>query len=131
MDNIPTTGLVIKKVWLDYILSGQKTLEIRSSQTNKRGPIALIESGSGLIVGVCHLTGSHRIDTPELLIEATHKACIPDKNIITGFYKNPHAWHIENAYRLTNPVRYSHPKGAVIWVSLSQDVQAELATKLS
>ena len=39
-------ALIIRQPWLGLILSGKKTWEIRGSRTNKRGPIALIESGS-------------------------------------------------------------------------------------
>src|SRR5688572_8826355 len=49
-------GLVIRKQWLDLILAGRKTWEIRGSATRVRGPIALIESRSGTVVGVCKLT---------------------------------------------------------------------------
>lgn len=40
-------GLIIKKEWLDLILSGEKTLEIRGHDTRKLNePIYLLESGS-------------------------------------------------------------------------------------
>lgn len=45
-------GLIIKKKWLDLILSGKKTLEIRSSSTKKTGiPIYLLESVSKRVRG--------------------------------------------------------------------------------
>jgi hypothetical protein len=44
-------GLIIKKEWLDFILDGGKTWEMRSRPTKKRGDILLIQSGSGLVVG--------------------------------------------------------------------------------
>ena len=50
-----TRGLPIRTVHLDRILAGTKTWEIRSRATTKRGPVALIESGSGTIVGVCEI----------------------------------------------------------------------------
>lgn len=38
-------GLIIKKQWLDLILSGEKTLEIRGHDTKKLNePIYLLES---------------------------------------------------------------------------------------
>lgn len=47
-------GLIIKKKWLDLIMSGQKTLEIRGSRTSHAGEeIALLESGSQKIRGFC------------------------------------------------------------------------------
>ena len=49
------TGLIIRSPWIEKILAGEKTWEIRSSNTNVRGPIALIRGGSGLVVGTCDL----------------------------------------------------------------------------
>lgn len=49
-------GLLIKKNPLDMILAGRKSWEIRGSATRLRGPVALIESGSGTVVGTCELT---------------------------------------------------------------------------
>ena len=47
-------GLIIKKKWLDLILSGKKTLEIRGCSTKKTGvPIYLLESGSRRVRGTC------------------------------------------------------------------------------
>ena len=47
-------GLIIKKKWLDLIMSGKKTLEIRGCRTFHEGEeIALLESGSQKIRGFC------------------------------------------------------------------------------
>ena len=50
-------GLLIRAPWIDKILDGSKTWEIRGSHTYKEGRIALIESGTGTIVGVAELSG--------------------------------------------------------------------------
>jgi hypothetical protein len=50
-----THGLFIRKEWLDKILAGTKTWEIRGKATMRRGTIALIESKSGHVVGTCEL----------------------------------------------------------------------------
>ena len=49
------TGLIIRSPWIETILAGEKTWEIRSSNTNVRGPIARIRGGSGRVVGTCDL----------------------------------------------------------------------------
>lgn len=36
-------GLIIRQPWLDRILDGQKTWEIRGTNTQIRGPIGLIQ----------------------------------------------------------------------------------------
>jgi hypothetical protein len=48
-------GLLIRSPWIEEILRGRKTWEIRGSNTNIRGRIGLIRSGSGLVVGTCDL----------------------------------------------------------------------------
>jgi len=99
--------LIIKKKWIDLILSGEKTWEIRGHNTTVRGEIGLIESGSGLVVGECRLIdGSkecfnrHRVENWKEVVK----------------YKDPHAWVLKNAKRYKKPCPYVHPKGAVIWV---------------
>ena len=39
------SGLLIRSPFIDWILSGSKTWEIRGSRTTKQGRIALIRSG--------------------------------------------------------------------------------------
>ena len=48
-------GLVIKQPWLDMILRGEKTWEMRSQPCRHRGPVALIEKGSGMVMGVAEI----------------------------------------------------------------------------
>lgn len=53
-------GLVVDQPYVDQILSGLKTWEMRITRTTKtkRGPIALIKKGSGAVTGVTTVTGS-------------------------------------------------------------------------
>ena len=55
-------GLIIKAPWIDYILSGKKTWEIRGCNTKIRGEIALIQSGTGKIYGTVELVDSLELD---------------------------------------------------------------------
>ena len=48
-------ALLIRRPWIDMILDGKKTWEIRGSRTWVRGQIRLIASRSGTVVGVCDL----------------------------------------------------------------------------
>lgn len=115
----PQKGLIIKKEWLELILSGKKIVEIRSSHTKVRGKIALIESGSGHIVGECEIIDSTCLDTAEKLDKAMIDGCVSKDVVLVSYYKKPHAWHIKNAIRYEKPVPYKHPKGAVIWVNIN------------
>lgn len=107
-------GLIIKKYYLDMILAGEKTWEIRGSNTKKRGAIALIESGSGLVVGTCLLVNSKRLTTKDIEPNINkHKLSKVDRFFL--HYKKPHAWVLNNAKRIDH-VEYKHPRGAIIWV---------------
>lgn len=107
--------LIIKKKWLDLILSGKKVWEIRSKNTRIRGKIGLIESNSSNIIGECEITDSKEIsfDTYQ---NSTSKHCINDTT--SKPYNRIYAWEIRNAKRFEKPIPYIHPLGAVIWVDL-------------
>jgi hypothetical protein len=109
-------ALIVKKEWLDLILSGEKTWEIRGSNTAIRGRIGLIESGTGTIVGECELTNSFWLDKTGYHAHY-HKHKIPSKfNSTMPYHDKTHAWVLENPKRYDNPYPYNHPKGAIIWV---------------
>ena len=113
-------GLLIKRPWIDYILAGRKTWEIRGRRSNRRGRIALIRSSSGLIVGVCDLVDIKGPLSKQELLENIDKHLIPASQIERGLrYKKPYAWVLENARALNPSIAYRHPRGAVIWVDLS------------
>ena len=109
-------GLIIKKEWLDLILDGKKdsgekkTLEVRSSPNKKSGPIALIESRSGMVKETCTIGPSFYMS------DETFKE-LKDKHFVEkSFYKKNYAWPLSDAKRLEKPVPYIHPQGAVKWV---------------
>lgn len=108
-------ALIIKKLWIDYILNGSKVWEIRGIKTNIRGQIELIQSGSGLVVGSCEI-----IDCKELTLEDyknnIEKHNIQDVDMLP--YKITFAWVLSNAKRYKIPRKYKHPNGAIIWVNL-------------
>jgi hypothetical protein len=116
-------ALLIHKCWLDLILSGKKTWEIRGKATATHGPIALIQSKSGMIYGVCELASVRGPVSIEDLQSNCHLHCIPRGDIPhVVHYERPYAWILKNARRLKVPVRYEHPSGAVVWVNLSEQV---------
>jgi hypothetical protein len=42
-------GLLLHKCWLDEIVAGRKTLDIRGQNTRIRGTIGLVETKTGLL----------------------------------------------------------------------------------
>ena len=119
-------ALLIRKEWLDLIFRGRKTWEIRGNATKKRGQIALIESGSGTVVGTCELAEVYGpLGVRELRANA-NKLGVPPRAIQETPYKNTYAWVLRSVRRLLRPVPYKHPAGAVIWVKLPASVSKHL-----
>lgn len=110
-------GLIIKSPWIEKILSGEKTWEIRGSKTNIRGTVALIKSGTGMIYGTIDVLGSKEISLDKYRkTEDFHR--IP-QNMFPGLpYSKTHAWILSNPLVFYKPKPYIHPQGAVIWVNL-------------
>ncbi|WP_408628958.1 ASCH domain-containing protein [Anaeromyxobacter terrae] len=112
-------GLIILPGPLDKILAGTKTLEIRSRATAVRGPVALIESGSGTIVGTCTITGCVG---PLTRADCQRNARRAGFSRGTAPAPGSYAWIVSSARRLRAPVAYRHPRGAIIWVRLTPAV---------
>jgi hypothetical protein len=113
-------ALLIKSPWIEKILAGEKTWEIRGNNIKIRGPVALIRSGSGLIVGVCKIVDVIPFASVSELERFEEKHCVPKSRMQEVDYKKPHAWVIEDAKPLARPILYQHPNGAIGWVNLSK-----------
>jgi hypothetical protein len=119
-------ALIIDEPWISAILRGEKIWEMRKRNCKVRGPIALIRKGSGHVVGVAELVDSLQVlTTPQAYADAEPKHRIPPERQASAFrdgWVTP--WVIASARPLRRPVPYSHPSGAVIWVTLAPDVAA-------
>ncbi|KDN94668.1 hypothetical protein EI16_12275 [Hydrogenovibrio marinus] len=112
-------GLIVRKPWIDFILENIKPWEMRTQDAKKiRGRIALIEQGTGLIVGETNLVDSIPGMSHEELITHTDKHLIEDEQLLKKWNV---AWVLENSKRYEQPIRYIHPPGAVIWVKNLKD----------
>ena len=110
-------GLIIKKEWLDLILNGKKTLEIRGCDTKKiNQSIYLLESGSHKIRAICKIKSS-TLMTQQNWDKHKGKACL-DLSFarLNKWYHTAYAWEITEIEPIEDIWYYSHPKGAVIWV---------------
>ena len=108
-------ALTIKKKWLDLILAGTKTWEIRGKSTERRGFIHFAESGSGQLRGRAKLVGCRQLDR-RTLMEYQRFHQLPNAEMVT--YKNIWAWILEDAEPYEMPFDYSHTQGAVIFVKV-------------
>lgn len=109
-------GLLIRNEPLDAILRGEKTWEIRGKRTYIREKIALIRSGSGLIVGTCELVdcvGPLSLAQMRSAVEL-HGMSLDD--LLDGLpYKDTYAWVLQDANRLKSPMPYKHKSGIITW----------------
>jgi hypothetical protein len=125
-ENIHLRALVIRRPWIDLILDGQKTWEIRGARTSVRGRIGLIASRSGTVVGVCDVVDCVGPLTAAEFRKNVKKAGMRPSEANFGYYRQTFAWVVSNARRLERPVPYRHPSGAVIWVRLDAAVEKKV-----
>lgn len=128
-DQIITRGIVIRQPWIEHILCGEKRWELRGRTTNIRGPVALIEGGAGRLLGVAVITDSLGPLTREGRARAAKRGDIPNIEVDEDMYENVYAWAVEDVLRLTVPVPYIHPSGAVIWVTLDPKARSAVNKK--
>lgn len=110
--------LVIKEVWLDKILSGEKTLEIRGSGCQKEvgTRVYLSASKSGSVTGVATYNGYIGPLTREEFSSLTNQHCVGEENIDDVFnaYKKVFAWRFDGATRIPE-TKYQIKKGSITW----------------
>jgi len=124
-------GLIIDSPHIQNILNGKKIWEMRSTSTKVRGLIALIQKGSGSVVGTVNLSGSLGPLSEDEMLRSTDKHLIDPNRVASGATaKWRHAWVLSSAHWLPTPVRYSHPSGAVIWVNLDPEVEQQVIQQL-
>lgn len=116
-------ALVIREPWISKILRGEKTWEMRSVATKIRGEIALIRQGSGLVVGLARIVDClPPLDLSNYMDHAERHA-IPAKMLDEVIaYRWVHPWVLADARALQKPVPYKHKSGAVLFVTLDDDV---------
>ena len=108
-------ALIIRQPWIDMILNGEKTWEMRSKPTKIRGRIGLIEQGTGLIVGECNLDDvAESVDNFNIGY-GQHLHKVDDLDLLEK-WKYP--WVLSGAQRYEKPIPYKHPRGAVTWVKI-------------
>jgi len=114
-----TKALIIEEDWLNMILQGIKSWEMRKRPCRIRGTISLIQSGSGEIMGASDIIDTKGPLTYEELAANVDKHRSTPGSLISKGYV--HAWVLEDQRKFIKPIPYKHPKGAVIWVDLSKE----------
>lgn len=109
-------ALIVRQPWIELILSGEKTWEMRSKPTSVRGRIGLIEQGTGLIVGECNLDRVGESINNFNLGYGKHLHKVDDFELLEKWHV---PWILSGAMRYEKPIHYQHPRGAVTWVRLA------------
>lgn len=124
-------GLIIDTPHIDNILSGRKTWEMRTTLTKQRGRIALIQKGSGTIVGIAEITDSlGPFSKEEMLANESKHGITPVRLNKPEVSKYNNAWVVKDAKRLKKPVPYKHKFGQVIWVNLDAETSAAVMSAI-
>ncbi len=128
---VPTRGLIIKAEPLEKILSGRKTLELRKKNNKTRGPIALIQKGSGTIVGVANIGECIGPMSYADFVERAYEHDV-EANRLRSVYDEGYTigWKLSKIKRLNTPVTYIHKPGAVTWVTLEESDRAALSSAM-
>jgi hypothetical protein len=123
-----THGLIIDAPWIDLILGGRKTWELRSTRTSRPGRIALIRKGSGAIYGTVLLTCVIGPLSP-VQLQANERRlakAVSDTEARELTDRWPYAWELDEVEVLLRPVFYEHKSGAVIWAVLDSPTRRRL-----
>lgn len=130
MNTVPERALIIRKPWSEHILNGDKTWELRGKNTKIRDPVALIEGGSGKIVGMFNIDDCSSPLSREERVLAAKEGKILDCEIDEDMYTHVYAWKLSQVVRFENPVDYKHPSGAVIWVTMTDEDKSNMLKEI-
>ena len=90
-----------------------------------RERVALIKGGSGRIFGTARIVDSKGPMTGVELAGHRDKHQVPP-DVLAEFLEKydgkAHAWVLDDVVRFQKPRPYQHPSGAVIWVTLPDDI---------
>lgn len=111
-------ALVIREPWINLILEGRKTWEIRGSNCNIRERIGLVRSGSRLVVGTVEIVNARGPLTFDEFSANVAKHCMPPSAFYSLPYRDKYAWILADPKALAEPFPYEHPRGARIWVEI-------------
>ena len=129
----PDLALCVKPEWLEKILRGVKTVELRGTISKKGGTrFGLICSGTGLVWGECTFVECRGPLTKDELLELQPRHHVharddgepdtADELRARVKYRNCYAWVIKDAVVYETGIAYEHPRGAIGWIDLTKSV---------
>lgn len=115
-----TTGLITREPWASLVLSGQKRWERRSRSTAKCRTVHIIKSGTGRVYGSVQLVDVIGPLSPDELRKHAVLHRVPEETLAKLSYDKVYAWVFAEPKVFAEPIPYTHPSGAVIWVKLDE-----------
>ena len=119
MERIPVGApvLTIKKQWLDKILSGEKTVEVRGATVRflRAGDtVYFAESGSqpACVVGKAKFSAVDGPVSADEFVASKRLHCVRSHELP---YPRTFFWHFSDAERLCVPVQRVRKRGCVVW----------------
>jgi hypothetical protein len=107
-------AVIVRSPYAGLEVDGIKKIECRSSNTNIRGLVGIIQAKSGFIIGEVEIIDSFKFtEDDKIRLKDEHK--VEDLSLLDKWC---YGWVLANAKRYKKPIPYKHPKGAVIWVKL-------------
>lgn len=119
------SALIIREPWISKILSGEKTWEMRSKPTSKRGWIGLVAQGGNHVLGAARLVESRLPLTKKTYSDFEAQHAIPADlvdEVIANNWVFP--WVLADVVRFDRPIPYETRPGAVQFVTLDRSVGA-------
>ncbi|SRR5260370_450286 len=115
-----TRGLIVRDPYASQLLNGEKSWEIRGRATQIRGPVVIIKSGTGHAFGVVDLVDVIAPLSLDDLIGSSHLPSSEREEFCKTrlLYRKTFAYVVKTPRRFASPISYSHPSGAMTWVSL-------------
>ena len=123
---MPNRALLIKEPWASKVVSGEKTIEIRTMQTKKIGQeIYIAQAGTKTLIGKATIVKCVQL-TMKDYIQLQHQACLTRSGLQQLFStKRIYGWYLKDAMKFDKPIPYDHPRGAQVWIKIPKAAELE------
>jgi predicted transcriptional regulator len=111
-------GLIVRKYFIDLILSGKKRFEFRRLPTKYRGRVVLLWRGKAY--GSVKVAGSIELSPREAISLSSEEERPFLEEYLKG-RKKVYAWKLEEPLRFREPLPVEVKRGAQIWVRLKEE----------
>ena len=117
---IPDRALILLPNWGKLIVSGNKLIEVRRQPIKTLGRAAI--ASQGYLIGECAFVDCIKMTKELFEKERLKHRIVCEYDDLPNNYKNGYMWIIKpgSAIQYNLPIKYNHPKGAIIWVRLDR-----------